>query len=82
MLPLQEAIRVSIQELNVITSFAVAPMDFRQRSQHEQQACVLSYSISKERMIPRRDVSVRLEGAFRWLHRTHNAMKKAGFTGI
>lgn len=38
-----------IQELDVSTSLSVAPMQFRKCSQHEEQACVLSYSISKER---------------------------------
>lgn len=41
--------RVLIQELDVITSLAVDPMQFRKCSQQEEQACVLSYSISEER---------------------------------
>lgn len=41
--------RVLIQELDVITSLAVAPMQFRKGNQHEEQACVLSYSIYQER---------------------------------
>lgn len=41
--------RVLIQELDVITSLAVAPMQLRKCSQHKEQACVLSYNVSKER---------------------------------
>lgn len=41
--------RALIQDLGVITSPAVTPMQFRKCSQHEEQACILFYSISKER---------------------------------
>lgn len=80
MLPLQEAIMVSIQELDVIISFAVAS-DFRANMSNKPVFCPIVF-LKKEGipMNPHRGLSVRLEDAFWWLHQTHNANEEQYFS--